>query len=242
MTVSISIQPFAFFDAPVVAHTAFAWGNPRLQAGPASGIKTVTAAAMEEGTDNAAGTTGISLDDLRNDRSAAWSAAYQELWRVAWIAAKRKLPYDSREQLEDLVSSVIGNEIVPQIVSPKQEAFVQARTFDDILNLTSRILGNRAIDEIRKRVRRPGESDIDKVPERETAINVDDPTAGRAEEVHLALSTLDERFRLVVEDFYFHELSTDEIAKKRGRPKGSICSDLFKARQMLGAALAGNLQ
>lgn len=238
MTISISIHSLFAFEAPVVPHAAFSWGIPRLRREPVSGTKTENALAMEAPTESAE----ISLDDLRNDRSAAWSAAYQELWRVAWIAAKRKLPYDSREQLEDLVSSVIGNEIVPQIVSPKQEAFVQARTFDDILNLTSRILGNRAIDEIRKRVRRPGESDIDKVPERETAINVDDPTAGRAEEVHLALSTLDERFRLVVEDFYFHELSTDEIAKKRGRPKGSICSDLFKARQMLGAALAGNLQ
>ena len=179
----------------------------------------------------------ISLNDLRDNHSGAWETAYQAMWKVGWATARRKLPYDSKEQLEDLLSKVIGNEIVPQIIAPKQEAFVKAMTFEDILNLTSRIMTNRAIDEIRKRVRRPDESDIDKVPEREVATESGESGRGKAEEVHLALAALEERYRVLIEDFYFEELGTAEIAEKRKRPKGSICSDLVKARQMLSEEL-----
>lgn len=191
---------------------------------------------MEQELESCGG--GIKLTDLRSDISRAWELAYKELWKVAWLTARRKLPYDSKEQLEDLVSRVIGKEIVPQIISPRQEAFVKAATFDDILNLTSRIIANRAIDEIRKRVRRPEPGDIERVPESRFATGADHEKAGRAEEVQLALATLDDRYRDIIEDFYFEEMTTEEIARKRGRPKGSICSDLVKARQMLGSALA----
>lgn len=196
---------------------------------------------METGTESAETGHDPSLEDLRRNCGDAWKLAYERLWKVGWLAAKRKLPYDSREQLEDLLSQVIGNEIVPQIISPKQEAFVQASSFDDVLNLTSRILSNRAIDEIRKRTRRPEASDIERVPESAVVSENDGESRGRAEEVHLAIARLEERYRDIVEDFYFGDLSTEEIARKRGRPKGSICSDLVKARQLLGSWLSEEL-
>lgn len=213
---------------------------PRLRRRAGSGTKNadVPKVSAKEMSESKFTTSDVSLHDLRNNRPGAWEQAYRELWKVGWLTAKRKLPYDSKEQLEDLLSQVIGREIVPQIIAPKQEAFVKAMTFDDILNLTSRIMANRAIDEIRRRTRRPESSDIEKVPEGQFAIEADDEKSGRAEEVHLALADLDDRYREIVEDFYFEELSTEEIARKRGRPKGSICSDLVKARQMLGSAIA----
>lgn len=194
-------------------------------------------ANMSETTSTTIPEETLSLEKLRQNCGESWERAYRELWRVAWIAAKRKLPYDSKEQLEDLLSQVIGNEIVPQVINPTREAFVKAMTFDDILNLTSRILGNRAIDEIRKRTRRPESSDIDRVPESEVAAKTDEGAKGRAEELMLALSQLDDRYRVILEDFYFEDLSTEEISQRRGRPKGTICSDLVKARKLVGTLL-----
>ena len=181
----------------------------------------------------------ISLESLRAHDQGAWNHAYEALWQVAWRSAKRKLPYDSAEQLEDLAATVLAKEIVPQIISPKQSAFVSAEGFADILNLTSRIVSNRSIDEIRRRIRQPESQDISKTPELELSpLPVEQ---GIHEEMHLALSNLEDRFRQVVEDFYFEDLNTEEIALKRGRPKGSNCSDLVKARRLLGETLQHSL-
>ena len=217
--------------------------NRNLRGPGASGKKTrekdtaFSIPCMSESTSTTSSEETVSLEKLRQNCGDSWERAYRELWRVGWIAAKRKLPYDSKEQLEDLLSQVIGNEIVPQLINPTREAFVKAMTFDDILNLTSRILGNRAIDEIRKRTRRPDSSDIDRVPESEVAAKTDDGAKGRAEELMLALSQLDDRYRVILEDFYFEDLSTEEISRRRGRPKGTICSDLVKARKLVGTLL-----
>lgn len=181
----------------------------------------------------------ISIEGLREHRADLWETAYEELWQVAWRSAKRKLPYDSSEQLEDLVSQVVSREIVPQILQPTQKAFEEATTLADILNLTARIISNRAIDEIRRRVRRPDSQDIEKTPENSFASEPSEEGVG--EDIHLALDSLEERYRDVIEDFYFEELNTAEIAQKRGRPKGSICSDLAKARQLLGEILSPQL-
>ncbi|MEM6278654.1 MAG: sigma-70 family RNA polymerase sigma factor [Verrucomicrobiota bacterium] len=181
----------------------------------------------------------ISIEGLREHRSDLWETAYEELWRVAWRSAKRKLPYDTAEQLEDLISQVVSREIVPQILTPTQSAFEEARTLADILNLTARIVSNRAIDEIRRRVRRPDSQDIEKTPE--GFLSSEPVEEGVGEDIHLALDSLEERYRVVIEDFYFEEMNTAEIAEKRGRPKGSICSDLAKARQLLGEVLSPKL-
>lgn len=183
----------------------------------------------------------ITLKDLRDDRSDAWAKAYERLWKVGWMTAKGKLPYDSAEQIEDLVSQVIAKEVVPQILSPRQEAFVKATTFEDIVNLTSRIVSNRVIDEIRKRTRRPDNSNIETVPEGEFATQPDEAGKGIVEEIQLALSQLDYRYRDLLEDFYFGELSTEEISRKRGRPKGTVCSDLVKARNLMSSLLEGRI-
>ncbi|MEM6277906.1 MAG: sigma-70 family RNA polymerase sigma factor [Verrucomicrobiota bacterium] len=181
----------------------------------------------------------ISIEGLREHRTDLWDLAYEELWRVAWRSAKRKLPYDSAEQLEDLVAQVVSREIVPQVLNPTQKAFEEVRTFEDVLNLGARIVANRAIDEIRRRVRRPDSQDIEKAPESIFATAPADDGVG--EDIHLALDSLEERYRDVIEDFYFEELNTAEIARKRGRPKGSICSDLAKARQLLSTLLSPRL-
>ncbi len=177
----------------------------------------------------------ISLHGLREHHAELWSRAYEELWKVAWRSAKRKLPYDTAEELEDLISQVVSREIVPQILEPTQKAFQEADSFDDLLNLTSRIISNRAIDEIRRRMRRPESQNLDQTPELEIVTSGDEVDLG--EDIQLALNSLDARYRDVIEDFYFEELNTEEIAKKRGRPKGSICSDLVKARKLLGSIL-----
>ena len=186
-------------------------------------------------------TDTIFLNDLREDGAEAWGRAFERLWKIGWMTAKGKLPYDSAEQIEDLVSQVITKEVVPQIIEPRQEAFVKAQTFEDVVNLTSRIISNRVIDEIRKRTRRPESSNIETVPEGEFATQADETKKGIAEEIQLALSNIDERYRVLLEDFYFGELSTEEISRKRGKPKGTVCSDLVKARSLMSSQLEGRL-
>ncbi len=223
-----------------VQHHAIQNWNPRLRMDSPFGNK-VGAKRFDPSFMKIADDPEVSLNDLRDNQSSSWELAYNRLWKVGWRTAKLKLSFDSAEQIEDLVSQVIGKEIVPQILAPKQEAFVKARTFEDILNLTSRIIANRAIDEIRRRTRRPASSNIEKVSESEFATEADEEKKGTVEEIHLALSGLGDRYRAVIEDFYFADLSTEQIALKQKRPKGSICSDLLKARQMMGKALIGTI-
>lgn len=185
------------------------------------------------------GEVELSLGKLRIHDHREWERAYEAIWQVAWRSAKRKLPYDSPEQLEDLIAPVLGREIVPQLLKPTQGAFREATSFSDILNLVSRIVSNRAVDEIRRRMRRPESQDISRTSELE--FSTVEKEADFAEEVELAIRALDDRFRDVVEDFYFEELTTAEISRKRGRPRGTICSDLVKARRLLGETLEHSL-
>lgn len=185
------------------------------------------------------GEVKLSLEKLRAHDHREWDRAYEAIWAVAWRSAKRKLPYDSREQLEDLIAPVLGREIMPQLLEPTQAAFREAASFPDVLNLVSRVVSNRAIDEIRRRLRRPESQDISRTPERE--LGTMEKESDFAEEIKLAVRALEDRFRDVVEDFYFDELTTEEISRKRGRPRGSICSDLVKARQLLGETLQQSL-
>lgn len=181
----------------------------------------------------------VSLKRLRGHHDSEWDEAYEQLWRVVWRSVKRKLPYDSPEQLEDLVSHVLVKEIVPQIISPTQQSFIEVKSFEEILNLASRVASNRSIDEIRRRIRRPETQNISSTPEIDL---VPPPSEGNPhEEIHLAISSLDSRYRSVIEDFYFEDLNTEAIAEKQGRPKGSICSDLVKARQLLGSKLEASV-
>lgn len=184
--------------------------------------------------------TEISLEELRSNRAHAWDAAYQKLWKVAWMAAKKKLYYDSNQQIEDLVAQVIAKEVVPQILNPTQTVFVKARNFDDIVNIVARVIGNRAIDEIRRRTRLPGESAIDSVSETEFLKRDDKQKQEICDDINSAVDGMEKRFGEVIQDFYFEGLKTDEIARKRGRPKGTICSDLVKAREILGGLLKKN--
>jgi len=190
--------------------------------------------------DSPGDTSEISLEDLRSNRAQAWNAAYQKLWKVAWISAKKKLHYDSNQQIEDLVAQVIAKEVVPQILNPTQTVFVKARSFDDIINIVARVIGNRAIDEIRRRTRLPGESAIESVSESEFLKGNDKQKQEICDDIHSAVDGMEKRYSEVLQDFYFDGLKTDEIARKRGRPKGTICSDLVKAREILGDLLKRN--
>jgi len=182
----------------------------------------------------------ISLKELRSNKASAWEAAYQRLWKVAWLSAKKKLYYDSNEQIEDLVAQVISKEVVPQILNPTQTVFVKAKSFEDIINIVAKVIGNRAIDEIRRRTRLPGESVIDSVSESEFVKGDEEQKKEISDDIHSAIDGMETRYKEVIEDFYFEGLKTDEISRKRGRPKGTICTDLVKAREMLGELLKRN--
>lgn len=183
----------------------------------------------EEGT--------IELEDLRADQSEAWTRAFASLWKTAWLAVRCRLPYDSPQQVEDLVAALIGREVVPQIVDLTSGAFLEASSFSDVLNITAKIVRNRAIDEIRRRTRLPSESSIDRVGEAEFSGGGEVQKREIADSLHSAIDLMDPRYGTLLHDHYFLGLTTAELAEKHERPRGSICSDLVRARELLRAKL-----
>lgn len=135
-----------------------------------------------------------------------------------------------------------------------QEAFVrtwrQAETFRTVRgNFASWLLSithNLAIDELRKRQRRPQRADSADPTETlagliDEATNVEEAAEAGAlrERVQRAMATLPEAQRIAVELAYFHGLSQREIAAHLNEPLGTIKTRLRLGMSKLKDALAG---
>jgi RNA polymerase sigma-70 factor (ECF subfamily) len=53
------------------------------------------------------------------------------------------------------------------------------------------------------------------------------------------VSDLKPDFKLVIELFYFEELSIEEIAEKTNKPAGTVKANLSRARQVIHQKLSG---
>lgn len=135
-----------------------------------------------------------------------------------------------------------------------QEAFVrtwrQAETFRTVRgNFASWLLSithNLAIDELRKRQRRPQRVDGVDISETlyglvDEATNVEEAAEASAlrDRVTVALATLPEAQRIAVELAYFHGMSQREIAAHLREPLGTIKTRLRLGMSKLKDALAG---
>ena len=170
------------------------------------------------------------VEGLRSDDREALAAAYDAYGSLAYGLALRIL--GTQTEAEDVV----------------QESFLalwrQAERLDAEKGLRSYLLSivhHRAIDRLRRRVRRPeAELDLDlPIPS-----NDEDPadTAVRADEretVRAALSALPVDQQRTVEAVYFQGLTMVETAERLGVPVGTVKSRLRLAlgrlRQELGA-------
>lgn len=177
----------------------------------------------------------LSLEKLRAGDEEEWEKAFPILWEVAWRTVGKVSPRSTDSEREELAAAALSGEgkVVSQITNPTREAFIKAMTFNDILNLTASVVRNTTIDRIRKSVIRADEKNQDRVRELfESGGNPgdDELSRERSEILAIAVGELRDRYREVIEDYYFLELSTEEIARKRDRPKGSVCVELKRAR------------
>lgn len=62
----------------------------------------------------------------------------------------------------------------------------------------------------------------------------------KIELVRLLVDNLKPKYKEMIELFYFHEMSHEEISKKLDLPIGTIKAQLFRARDLLYAALKGS--
>ena len=186
----------------------------------------------------------ISLEKLRSGDGEEWERAYPVLWQVAWRAVSKVCPHATESEKEEMAAAGLTGEgkVVSQITRPTREAFVKAKTFDDMLNLTASVVRNTTIDTVRKNTIRSEEQNQERVEALFGGGGESDPAnetakAERSREIALAVASLEDKYREVIEDFYFRELKTEEIARIRGRPKGTICVELKRARARLGEIL-----
>lgn len=188
----------------------------------------------------------VSLEKLRAGDGPEWEKAYPLLWEVAWRTVSKVSPHSTDAEKEEFAAAGLTgkSKVVYQITNPNptQDAFLKAASFADILNLTATVVRNSTIDELRKLSTRddeknqrrlqslfgPGANPSDESERRE-----------RNQVLAIAVAELNEFHRQLIEDFYFHELKTKEIASKRKRPRGTVCVELQRARAQLRISLEG---
>jgi len=133
-----------------------------------------------------------------------------------------------------------------------QESFVKAYhalgTFHrnrSFLSWMCAIAGNTCIDALRRRARRPSQS-LEETVERAGDFDSGDESPEQtvasedfARRLRQAVLGLPERYRDVIAMFHFGQAGIREIARRLGKPEGTIKSDLHTARRMLREVLEG---
>lgn len=97
-----------------------------------------------------------------------------------------------------------------------------------------RVATNAALDELRRRGRRP--RPVEELPEPAATVQMDDQVGARLD-VDQALATLSEEFRVAVVLRDLCDLDYAEIAEVLGVPPGTVRSRIARGRAALAAAL-----
>jgi RNA polymerase sigma-70 factor (ECF subfamily) len=98
-----------------------------------------------------------------------------------------------------------------------------------------RVATNAALDEVRRRGRRP--RPVEELPEPATGASSVEDRVGAALDVDAALATLPEEFRVAVVLRDLCDLDYAEIASVLGVPPGTVRSRIARGRSALGGAL-----
>jgi len=169
----------------------------------------------------------IPIELLRANDAKQWNAAYPHLWRASLGTVHRVLGLGIADA-ENIASDVLANEIVPGVLSPHTDSFNQISSFDDLLVMTRSISRNRAIDFIRRSVRRP-ELLIDEVPE----TPLEQGHKAPAELMEVVLQHLQPPDPELFHDRFVLGLTTREIAAQRGMSHGTVVSRFARALEKL---------
>ncbi|MCB1211464.1 MAG: hypothetical protein KDK97_19215 [Verrucomicrobiales bacterium] len=171
--------------------------------------------------------SAISIADLRANDPLAWQGAYRFLWQAALSSIYATLG-PVRADAENIAADLLSREIVPGIFRPRTDSFNQISSFDDLLAMTRSIARSRAIDFIRRSVRRP-EVLVDELPE-SPADSTDAAPADLMAAVQHHLQPPDPE---LFHDRFVLGLTTREIAAQRGMSHGTVVSRFARALEKL---------
>jgi DNA-directed RNA polymerase specialized sigma24 family protein len=163
----------------------------------------------------------IALPDLAGGNAAAWRDAYPALYRELWIVLTARLRSGFGVDVEDLIVEIITEEIMPGLSARTTESFAKLRTFGELLALGRTIAARRAVDVIRRVMRRKEEA----LPEDwDHLLGTTDPDLEADHEdfwrwARLLKPPKPELFS----DYFIGGLNYREIAEARGLAVGVVC-------------------
>jgi DNA-directed RNA polymerase specialized sigma24 family protein len=163
----------------------------------------------------------IPLPDLAGGDAAAWRDAYPALYRELWIVLSARLRPGFGVDVEDMIVEIITEEIMPGLQARATESFAKLRTFGDLLALGRTIAARRAVDVIRRVMRRKEEA----LPEDwDHLLGTTDPDLEADHEdfwrwARLLKPPKPELFS----DYFIGGLNYREIAEARGLAVGVVC-------------------
>ena len=166
------------------------------------------------------------LTALQAGDEGAWDAAFDWLWPTAFAVAQLKLQPFFPEDVED-----VAIEALEEVVGKVREL----KSGEELKPLTASIAHNRAVSLLRERFARkrgagktqPLDKPVDDVgeaidPPNEVPLLVELDQAELAALLRDLQRGLKPEHRALLDDFFLHRLSYEEIARKHGLAMGSV--------------------
>lgn len=159
---------------------------------------------------------------LQRGDSAAWDAAFDWLWRIAFEVAQLKLQPFLPGDIED-----VAIEVMEQLV----EKVRQVKHVQELKPLTASIAHNRAVSRLREHFaakRGSGKTESLEAIQNEDSAPCDPSALESLDQAELAallgqlLAQLKPEQRAIMVDFHLHGLSYEQISQKHGVPEGTI--------------------
>ena len=132
----------------------------------------------------------------------------------------------------------VAEELAQDVFLSLHEHLAELESPSHVLFWLRRVTSNRALDEARRRQRRPMVS-LEQAPEPVTLAAVGDPLLGAA--LQKLVAALPEKARAIVVLRYQEDLDPTEIARVLGIPVGTVKSQLQRALALLREKLSRSL-
>ena len=185
--------------------------------------------------------TGATLAELRSvdarQNAEAWERAYPLLWDVAMRLLGGLLRgAEHSHDREDLAAQALS-EVVRGVIARTPESFNRIATFDDLRNVTLRIVRTRTFDFFRRRARHPEElSGTPAEPQAELS-GAGPPLALTREEFDVLIAGLPPPQPEIFYEHYVLGSTAAEIAARRNMPRGTVLSHLHRGKKTLRGQL-----
>ena len=170
-----------------------------------------------------------SVDEAVSSRE--WGKAYPLLYEAGVrIAAIRLSGSRWAQDREDLVSVAL-HQFVKGLAENKLESFKQISSWDDCLGMMRSIVRLRIVDFYRERGRDLADA-VAELPEPAAAFQAVVPGLG-SEDIFLEIDRLDPPLQELFRERFVEGFTIDEIAKKRGMNRNTLCTWFADALKIL---------